>query len=363
MARPAAARIDLNALCHNYRWLRQQHGGRAFAVLKANAYGHGAVRCAHALQADPAPADALAVAFVEEAVALREAGISLPILVLEGAFDAQDMQAVHHHALWTVVHQADQLTLLEGLPASAKVHAWLKLDTGMHRAGFAPASAHAVWATLNRQPSVASVSWMTHLACADEPDNPTTLAQIRCFDEATAGLNASRSIANSAAVLGWPQARRDWARPGIAMYGAPPVDVAGHALRPVMQLVSEVFAVRMLQPGQALGYGGTWVATRPSRIGLVALGYADGYPRGLMPGATCRVHGQPCPIVGRVSMDMLTVDLTDLPDADIGTELEFWGADMPVNEVARHANTISYELLCGVQRVTTQVTDIAPQTG
>jgi alanine racemase len=355
MGRPAQVRIALDALRDNYRWLRERHGGRSFAVLKADGYGHGAVRCAKALSHGPVQADAFAVAFVDEALALRAAGITRPILVLEGAFDADDLAAVHHAGLWTVIHQASQLDLLASLPESARLQVWLKLDSGMHRAGFAAPEFRAAWQQLRQSERIANVTLMTHLARADEPEALATAAQIRAFDQATAGLEAPRSIANSAALLAFPSARRDWGRPGIALYGANPIAGDDAPLRPVMTLSSRVFAVREVMPGDAVGYGGTWTAHRRSRLGLVALGYADGYPRSVSPGTEVLVDGQRCSLAGRVSMDMLMVDLTDHPQAGVGTEVEFWGESLSVNEAARAAGTISYALLCGVKRAGVQV--------
>lgn len=360
--RPARATIDLAALRHNHATLRRLHGGRTFAVLKADAYGHGALRCARALSGGPAPADALAVACVDEALALRAGGITLPILVLEGAFDADELRAAQAAGLWMVVHQASQLAMLDALPAGAALQVWLKLDTGMRRAGLAPDTARAAWDRLRTHPAVGEIAWMSHLACADEAaeaadmGRAATAQQIARFDAATAGLPGARSLANSAALLAWPASRRDWGRPGIALYGAPPVaaapgDPEAFGLRPVMTLASAVFAVRDVAAGEAVGYGGTWTASRPSRLGLVAIGYADGMPRSVAPGTALWVDGRRCPLAGRVSMDMLMVDLSDHPRAGVGSVVECWGARLPVDELAAAAGTISYELLCGVKRV------------
>ncbi|WP_137894729.1 alanine racemase [Ramlibacter sp. 2FC] len=348
MSRPARALIDLAALRHNYRLAHQRHGGRALAVLKANAYGHGAVRCAQAL----APlADGFAVAFLEEALALREAGIRAPILLLEGVFAARDFEAVHRHGLWTVVHHAEQIRMIElseAPPASLRV--WLKLDSGMHRAGFAPQAlreAHArlmASGKLDRPPVL-----MSHFARADEPEVQATRRQLEVFGAATAGLAGETSLCNSAGLLAWPEAHGDWARPGILLYGADPLG-GGHGLRPVMRLSSEVFAVRQLAPGEALGYGGSFVADQPTRVGLVALGYADGYPRSAPTGTPLAVDGQASRTLGRVSMDMMTVDLSQLPEAGLGSQVELWGPQVDVNQVAQRAGTIAYELLCNVKR-------------
>lgn len=351
MGRPALARVDLDALRHNYAWLRRRHGGRALAVVKADAYGHGALRCARALSHGSVQADAFAVAVVDEALALRAGGITAPILVLEGAFDLEELRAAHRAGLWLVVHQAAQLAMLAALPAGAGLHVWLKIDTGMHRVGFAPQDVQAVWRQLQASERVAEISLMSHLARADEPQVASTVDQIMCFDEATEGLPGARSLANSAGVLGWPGAHRDWARPGIALYGADPMPQPCGELRPVMQLRSAVFGLREVPAGTSVGYGATWTAQRSSRLGLVAMGYADGYPRTVRPGTEVLVAGRRCPLAGRVSMDMLMVDLTEQPELGVGAEVEFWGAGLLVNEVAEAAGTISYELLCGVRRV------------
>lgn len=346
--RPARALIDLSALRHNYRLARRLHGGKALAVVKADAYGHGAVPCAQALANE---ADGFAVAFLDEALELRAAGIRQPILLLEGVFGVQELELAASAGLWVVVHHEAQLRMLECSAPAQPLHVWLKINSGMNRAGFDGAAAPAAWARLKALSGVASVTLMTHLARADEPDEGATAQQIEAFDAATAELPGARSVANSAGVLAWPAARRDWARPGILLYGADPLPDNGHGLRPVMSLQSEVFAVRELAAGAALGYGARFVAATPTRIGLVAMGYADGYPRVVPNGTPVRVDGQASRIVGRVSMDMLTVDLTEIADVGIGSQVELWGAQVPVNEVANAAGTISYELLCGVKRV------------
>ncbi|RZL67623.1 MAG: alanine racemase [Variovorax sp.] len=351
MARPSRARIDLKALRHNYELARTLHGARVLAVLKADAYGHGATRCAQALAGH---ADGFAVAFLDEAMALRAAGVEGPILVLEGLFHADELREARAHALWTVVHQESQLRMIEdeAVPSGAQpMQVWLKADSGMRRAGFAlPALAEA-HARLQRSGKVGDIVLMTHFARADEPAEPSTLQQILAFNESTASLAGARSLCNSAGVLGWPNAYGDWARPGILLYGADPMPRRHVGLRPVMTLESEVFAERLLQPGDALGYGGGFVAEEPMRIGLVAIGYADGYPRNAPAGTPVAVDGHAARLVGRVSMDMLTVDLSDLPGAGIGSKVELWGANVDVNVVARSAGTIAYELLCNVKRV------------
>lgn len=346
--RPARALIDLAALRHNYRLARQLHGGRALAVVKANAYGHGAVRCAQALADE---ADGFAVAFLEEALELRAAGIRQPILLLEGVFAAEELAEVERHGLWTAIHHEAQIEMLARSALVAPIHVWLKINSGMNRAGFLPAMVDAAWQRLKASGKVAEITLMTHFARADEPQVITTAEQVERFEAATAHLPGARSLANSGAILGWPQARRDWARPGILLYGADPMPDEGNGLLPVMTLESEVMAVREIAAGEALGYGGRFVAERATRVGLVAMGYADGYPRGVPNGTPVTVDDRPAHIIGRVSMDMLTVDLTDLPDAGIGSRVELWGRQVPVNRVAQAAGTIAYELLCNVKRV------------
>lgn len=349
MTRPSEARVDLDALRFNAALLREQHGGRQLAVLKANAYGHGAVACARALLGR---SDGFAVAFLDEALTLRAAGIDAPILVLEGAFDADEVRAAAAQSLWLVVHQEEQLRMLEhsALPADA-LHVWLKVDSGMHRAGLAPECVRDAHARLLASGKTSAITLMTHFARADEPGVDSTLRQLACFEAATDGLPGERSVCNSAGMLAWPQAHRDWGRAGIALYGADPLGRKDSPLRPVMCLTSRVFAERWLQPGESLGYGGAFTAPRRTRAGLVAIGYADGYPRLAPVGTPVAVDGHRACVIGRVSMDMLTVDLTDLPTSGCGSAVELWGSQVSVNDVAAAAGTIAYELLCNVKRV------------
>lgn len=360
MNRPARALIDLCALRHNHALARRHHGGRVLAVLKANAYGHGAVRCAHALADD---ADGFAVAFLDEALALRAAGIRAPMLVLEGVFSMRELEAAHAHGLWIVVHHDEQIRMIEQAPDALRdLHVWLKVDSGMRRAGFLPQTVRKAYARLAASAKVSRITLMSHFASADDPDAPMTREQLATFNAATVGLPGERSVSNSAGVLAWPEANRDWARTGILLYGAHPVPGLADELRPAMHLQSEVFAERMLEPGDVLGYGATFRAERPTRVGLVAMGYADGYPRAAATGTPVTVGGRPARTLGRVSMDMMTIDLSDLPGEGIGSAVELWGAQVPVNAVAQHAGTIAYELLCNVKRVPLVYTDSPRQT-
>ncbi|KZE25367.1 alanine racemase [Crenobacter luteus] len=348
MSRPLEAVIRLDNLRHNYHVGRALAGGRALAVVKANAYGHGAVQCAKALP----DADGFAVACIEEALQLREAGIAQPILLLEGVFEASELELVERHGLWLVVHHEGQLAMIEAAKPQTPYTVWLKMDSGMHRVGFAPADYAAAHARLCASGKVASITMMTHFARADEPGAQATADQIATFQAATEGLAGDISLANSAGLIGWPAARVGWGRPGILLYGASPMPVDGPAveLKPVMQLKSKVFAVRELATGEPIGYGASFHTSRATRVGVVACGYADGYPRLASTGSPVAIDGVRTRIIGRVSMDMLTIDLTDLPDAGVGSEVELWGDTVSVNEVAAHAGTIAYELLCNVKR-------------
>ena len=358
MTRPARALIDLGALRHNYQLARRLQGGRALAVIKANAYGHGATRCAMAL-ADIA--DGYAVAFAQEAIELRASGISGPILLLEGCFDDEELLQAQQLGLWIVVHQSEQISMIERMRlAPRSLTVWLKINTGMHRAGFDPAEVKAAHARLKNCGSVDSITHMTHFARSDEPDHDATTQQLHTFDQTVAGLPGEQSVANSGAVLAWPDARRDWARPGIVLYGADPMPGESSGLIPVMSLQSRIFNIRMLQTGDALGYGATFIADKPTRVGLVAIGYADGYPRSAPTGTPVMIDGRLSRTIGRVSMDMMTVDLTDLPQTGVGSEVELWGRNISVNRVAQSAGTISYELLCNVKRVPRVYTNEAP---
>ncbi|MEW9898808.1 alanine racemase [Chitinivorax sp. PXF-14] len=357
--RPARVIVDLGALRHNYRVARRHHAGRVLAVVKANAYGHGAVPCARALMGE---ADGFAVACIEEALQLREAGIQKPILLLEGVFEAGELALVNEHDLWLAVSTPEQVAMIEATPVARPLNAWLKLDTGMHRLGLLPAEAQAMRERLAASGKVGELHWMSHFASADELDLPTTEHQIECFDQATRGTGLEASLSNSAGILAHPRAHRDWGRAGILLYGSSPFaerSAAELGLRPVMRLMSRLISVRELPVGEAVGYGGTFVADKPMRVGTVACGYADGYPRLAGTGTPVAVDGRLTRLLGRVSMDMLAVDLTELPDAHVGSEVELWGETVPVDAVAKRAGTISYEILCNVKRARFEWADSA----
>ena len=349
--RPAHALIDLNALRHNYLLAKSLSGQRALAVIKANAYGHGAVQCAAALAEI---ADGFAVACIEEALELRAPGVSKPILLLEGWFEADELPLLVEHDLRAVVHHEEQLQQLEQAQLAAPLHIWLKLDTGMHRVGFSPVEYADIWRRLERSSKVASLTKMTHFSRADEPDTGRTEEQLKVFAEATEGLDGPASLCNSPGVLAWPAAHNDWLRPGIMLYGATPFNFAqaqAEQLQPVMQLESRIIAVRDLPAGEPIGYGSRFVTQRPTRVGVVAMGYADGYPRHAKDGTPVLVGGQRSRLIGRVSMDMLTVDLTDLPNSGLGSPVRPWGNGLNASEVAAWADSIPYQLFCNLNRV------------
>ncbi|MCK0715557.1 alanine racemase [Chromohalobacter sarecensis] len=350
MSRPLVADINLGALRHNYRLACDQAPhSRAVAVIKADAYGHGAIQCANAL-ADMAPA--FAVASLEEAVALRDAGIAQPIMLLEGFFTAEELPLIDAHRLWIAVHSDWQLDALLAYRPRAPIPTWLKLDSGMHRLGFAPEAFEARWQRLKAAPAqVTDLHLMTHFATADALEPAYFHRQLVCIEALRVRLGAPVCLANSPATLAWPQAHGDWNRPGVMLYGSDPLEGANdasRALKPVMTLRSEIIAVRELATGEAVGYGGRWQAPRPSRIGVVACGYGDGYDRHARDGTPVLVEGRRAPLAGKVSMDMLTVDITEVPEANIGSQVVLWGEGLPIDEVARHCDTISYTLMTGV---------------
>jgi alanine racemase len=322
------------------------------AVVKANAYGHGLVSTALCL----ADADAFAVARLEEALALRSAGVRKPIVLLEGVFNAEQLAEAARQNLEIVVHEAEQLALLERAPASHRFVVWLKVDTGMNRLGFRPEQMDAALSALaSMGERLHELRLLTHFASADESDNPLTTQQLARFAELTRNQTLRRSMANSAAVFAYPAAHADWVRPGLALYGVSPFPdrvSADLGLTPAMRLVSTVIALREVPAGETVGYGGTWRATRDSRIAIVAGGYGDGLPRTLPNGTPVLVNEQRAQLVGRVSMDMIAVDVTGAGTVQVGDAALLWGPELPVEEIAAHAGTISYELLCGVsQRV------------
>jgi alanine racemase len=350
MPRPIRAIIRLSALRHNLA-LARRHAPKSkiWAVVKADAYGHGLVRVARAL----ADADGYALLDLNEAVRLREAGISKPILLLEGVFQPADLALVDRHALAIVVHDLEQILMLERTRISSQIAVVLKLNTGLNRLGFAGAQIRTAYSRLEASGKAAAISLMTHFADADGASG--VAAQMVRFAEFTAGLKGEATLANSAAILRHPETHADWVRPGIMLYGCSPfADQSAKVLglQPAMTLASEIIAVQELKPGDRVGYGGTFEARDAMRIGAVACGYADGYPRHA-PGFPDRntpivVAGKRTATVGRVSMDMLCADLTAIPEARVGSPVTLWGEGLPADEVAASAGTVSYELLCAL---------------
>ena len=348
MSRPVRARVGLDALRSNLELARHTAPySRTLAVVKANAYGHGLVPVARAL----VRADAFGVAGVEEAIELRRAGIKQPIVLLEGCFHTAELDDVVRHGLSLVIHAPHQVEALATAVPVGPVRVWIKLDTGMHRLGFAPAALGAVRARLQALAGVEVVGLMTHFACADDRTDPATRRQLECFGEAARGVGGEYSLANSAALLGWPESHADWVRPGLMLYGISPFlddTAADQGLTPAMTLETELIAIRECAAGEAVGYGGAWVCPETMPVGVAAIGYGDGYPRHAPAGTPTRVDGRPAQLIGRVSMDMITLDLRGLPEARVGSRVTLWGEGLPVELIARQAGTIPYELVCAV---------------
>jgi len=322
------------------------------AVVKGNGYGHGLLNVAKCLD----NADGFGLARLEEALALRAGGIKAKLLLLEGVFKSADLATLVEHEIETVVHHDSQLDMLESAQLNKPVTVWLKIDSGMHRLGFAPEQFDITYQRLMANRNVAKpIHLMTHFACADEPNNTRTTKQQAIFTALTKDLPGNRSLASSAGTLFWPSTQADWVRPGIALYGISPVfgDLGvKHGLLPAMELISQLIAIRSHKAGESVGYGGFWTAEQDTKLGVVAMGYGDGYPRNAPLGTPVLVNGRLVPIVGRVSMDMLTVDLGLDANDKVGDQALLWGKGLPVEDVAEHIGTIAYEL---VTRLTPRV--------
>jgi alanine racemase len=316
------------------------------AVIKANAYGHGMVRVAHALH----DVDAFAVASIDEAIVLRESGVHAGIVLLEGMFSADELLLVQAYNVELVVHSVEQIEWLEAAQVRKPIAIWLKIDTGMHRLGIEPAVFATLYQRLSDCEAVGDIRFMTHFACADERNNPATMQQIEDFAACLEKTEGQRSLANSAGILAHTESHADWIRPGIMLYGSSPLpdESAGAlGLEPVMTLKSRLIAVNHLSKGDAVGYGAQWSCPENMRVGVVACGYGDGYPRHAKEGTPVLVNGQRVPLIGRVSMDMITVDLRGT-NAQAGDEVVLWGEGLPADEVAQSVGTIAYELFCHV---------------
>lgn len=356
MARPTSATIHTDALRHNLGQMRMRApGSRVMAVVKADGYGHGLERVARALGG----ADAFGVAALSDAERLRAAGLSQPIVLLSGFDEVEDLARLRGLGVETVVHHVSQIEMLEQSAGGEPIRCWLKVDSGMHRLGFAPEAVRDAHARLSALPGVADgIVLMSHFASSEEVDGSSpggrqTRDQLRVFAEATAGLSGARSLANSAAVLGWPDAHAEWIRPGGALYG---ISVAAgkcgedFGLRPAMTLSTRLIAVNRIGKGGRIGYAGTWECPEDMAVGVAAIGYGDGYPRAAPAGTPVRVGGQATQVIGRVSMDLMTIDLRGIAEARVGAPVTLWGPDLPAERIARAAGTISYELTCSITR-------------
>lgn len=351
MTRPAKVVIDIPALYHNLSLVRKLAPGRkVMAIVKADAYGHGLERIAKALNS----VDAFGVACLEEAQQLRSAGITQAVLLLEGFYKSEELNIIHSLGLDIVVHSEYQVEVLEQVELSTPVKVWLKIDSGMNRLGFQAESVLSIWHRLNKCNSVASpLRVMTHFAAANDPANSMTSEQLQVFNSAVSEFDVETCLANSAAIIAWPDTHGDWVRPGLMLYGVSPLDDSistEHGLRPVMSLFSELISIKSLKAGQSVGYGASWCCPEDMEVGIVAAGYGDGFPRNAKSGTPILVKGQRAAIIGNTSMDMITVDLRNIPNPHVGDQVELWGVNLPIEEIAEHAGTVAYELLTGVHK-------------
>jgi alanine racemase len=378
----ATAIINLSALKHNLAQIKLlAPTTKVLAVLKANGYGHGLERIAQALFSDQyadtkngnlsVKADAIAVARIDEALALRASGITQPVVLLEGFFDSKDLSILSTHNLQTVVHNQQQLDAILAAKLSSPLKVWLKIDTGMHRLGINPDQFKHFYQQLTESDNVQQdIVLMSHLGCADDKDSNVTQRQISLFEAVTQGCDEERTIANSAGICSWPTSHYQWVRPGLLLYGVSPLPLEASSIKPlqhqlanesateivsfdakpVMTLKSSLIAIRELNAGEPIGYGGAWQSKEKTVIGVVAIGYGDGYPRHAKNGTPVLINGRRVPLVGRVSMDMITIDLGINSQDKVGDLVTLWGDDLPVAEIAECATTISYELLCNITR-------------
>ncbi|MCB1983823.1 MAG: alanine racemase [Burkholderiales bacterium] len=348
MPRPIQAYIDLAALTHNLSITRQYApDARIMAVIKANAYGHGLLHTAHALKT----VDGFALLELEAAISLREAGFDHPILLLEGFFSTQELALLEKYRLSAVVHHNEQVAMLSNCK-HRELNIFLKINSGMNRLGFPPEQFPDVFKNLSNNPAISQITVMTHFATADGAINNARFChQLQLFDQITRNTLRPCTLANSAAIIRYPETHRDWIRPGLMLYGASPFathTAADFKLKPVMTLVSKIIAIHHLKKGDIVGYSGSFQAEKPMQIGIVACGYADGYPRHAPTGTPVLVNNQICRLIGKVSMDMLAVDLTDSNDIKVSSPVTLWGQGLPVEKIANSAETVSYELLCSL---------------
>ena len=352
MARPTTVTINLNALKHNFSLTKRYTTSKIVGVIKANAYGHGAIKVAQTLQSENI--DCLGVACIEEAIELKEAGILTPILLLEGFFTPDELVLITQHNLRTVIHCEEQVNTLLSCKINHPIHIWIKIDTGMHRLGVLPAAFKKIYHQLKACSAVASITLMTHFSMADRKCSDFTMKQTDLFNQTIASIIEPTSLSNSAGLLNWPLTHGDWVRPGLMLYGISPfiniTDQSELKLKPVMSFTSKIIAIKNIIAGENIGYGDLFVAQKPKKIGVIAVGYGDGYNRKLPQGTHVMIHQKPAHLIGNISMDMSTVDLTDRPDVNIGDDVELWGEQVSVAELAQSIHTIAYELLCSVKR-------------
>ena len=351
MTRPSRVVIDKQALIHNLQRVRElAPNSKVMAVIKADAYGHGIVRTAQTLK----DSDAFGVACLEEAEELRAAEITNPIVLLEGPHKAIDLKRIVELQLDIVIHNETQVEDLEQAELDESLQVWLKIDTGMHRLGVPVDKAKDLLERLNNCKNVkASPKLMTHFAIANEVDNPLTQQQLKLFNQLCSELDYEKTLANSAAVINFPETHAEWIRPGLMLYGVSPMKdghANDHGLKPVMTLESEIISIQNLSKGDSVGYGATWRCPEDMPVGVVAAGYGDGFPRHAKSGTPILVNNVRCSLIGRASMDMLTVDLRNQAQAKIGDRVVLWGKSLPIEEVAQYADTIPYQLLCGVHK-------------
>lgn len=346
MSRPTYMTIDLGALRHNLKKVREfAPHSEVLAMVKANAYGHGLERVATALS----NVDAFGVASLEEGIQLRKANIKGPIVLMEGLFYSDEIKEAQEHDFTLVVHHQRHVDMLEAASIKHPFRIWLKINTGMHRLGFDLSEIQKTYSRLMALHSVQHpINLMTHFAEADLTSSPTTLQQLNLFRQSTKHLQGLRSLANSAAILAWPESHCDWVRPGLMIYGASPFkDKTGldFDLQPVMTLTSRIIAITKVKKGGKVGYGGLWEAPEDMSIGIVGVGYGDGYPQFAGNGTPVLVNNAECSLVGKVSMDMLAVDLRNQPQTEIGDTVVLWGKGLPVERIALHNQTSAYEIL------------------
>lgn len=354
MINPTIAHIDLSALQHNVKQIKSlSPNSKILAMVKSNAYGHGAVEVAKALVDDVA---AFGVIFLKEAQKIFAANVKKKIVILSGFFDAEELRQIDACGFDTVIHNHEQLRILEQIKLEHPLNVWLKIDTGMHRLGFQPHEIPAVYAKLMQHPKInIPLQLMTHFSDADDLTKSKTQEQFACFQQVATHVPGAHCLANSSAILNWPQISSEWIRPGIMLYGAMPFFGKINAdlkLKPVMTLTSRIIAVHQLHQGDAVGYGSSWICPEDMRVGIIAVGYGDGYPRNTIAGTPILINGIRASLIGRVAMDLTTVDLRLVPEAQVGTTVTLWGKGLPIELVAQGSGSIPYEVLC---RLTSRV--------